>query len=156
MCKVINCCIFCLCLLLLLSCNTPKPETEKQIVQNEANPPIVGGDSDEHGCKASAGYQWSALKKECIRIFESGIRLDAQAAYLDKSLSAFVVFASDSMKEQAEVYLPNQKESLLFNFDKAFNNGAGAWRLDSLTLFQKKDVYVMSNNKEVLLYQGHL
>ncbi len=34
-------------------------------------PPIVGGDSDVHGCKASAGYSWSTLEKKCIRPWES-------------------------------------------------------------------------------------
>jgi len=33
--------------------------------------PILGGDEDEHGCKASAGYTWCAAKKECIRNWET-------------------------------------------------------------------------------------
>jgi hypothetical protein len=32
--------------------------------------PIVGGDSDEHGCKASAGYSWDATLAQCIRVWE--------------------------------------------------------------------------------------
>ena len=33
-------------------------------------PPLVGGDVDEHGCKASAGYSWCAVKSKCLRTFE--------------------------------------------------------------------------------------
>lgn len=32
--------------------------------------PLVGGDSDEHGCKASAGYSWDATMKQCVRPWE--------------------------------------------------------------------------------------
>jgi Domain of unknown function (DUF4377) len=38
-------------------------------------PPIVGGDSDIHGCKASAGYSWNFLAKQCIRPWESRVRI---------------------------------------------------------------------------------
>lgn len=34
------------------------------------NPPIVGNDEDEHGCKASAGYSWCAEKEKCLRTWE--------------------------------------------------------------------------------------
>lgn len=30
-------------------------------------PPIVGGDSDRHGCKTSAGYRWNSHLQECIQ-----------------------------------------------------------------------------------------
>ncbi|MFZ6035326.1 MAG: hypothetical protein ACOYUB_04255 [Patescibacteria group bacterium] len=33
-------------------------------------PPLVGGDVDEHGCKASAGYSWCDAKRSCIRVWE--------------------------------------------------------------------------------------
>ncbi len=31
---------------------------------------IIGGDSDEYGCKASAGYSWCEYKQKCIRVWE--------------------------------------------------------------------------------------
>lgn len=34
-------------------------------------PPIVGGDIDIHGCKASAGYSWSISENKCIRPWET-------------------------------------------------------------------------------------
>ena len=35
------------------------------------DPEPVGGQKDEHGCLVPAGYTWSALKQECVRIFEA-------------------------------------------------------------------------------------
>lgn len=32
--------------------------------------PIVGNDTDEHGCIGSAGYSWCEEKQKCLRIFE--------------------------------------------------------------------------------------
>ncbi len=45
---------------------TPIPPTSPTLTQ----PPLVGGDVDEHGCKASAGYSWCDAKKSCIRVWE--------------------------------------------------------------------------------------
>lgn len=39
--------------------------------------PIVGGDRDEHGCIGSAGYVWCEVQKDCIRLFEKGIRTES-------------------------------------------------------------------------------
>lgn len=37
---------------------------------NQADPQIVGGDKDEHGCIGSAGYSWCEAKQKCLRVFE--------------------------------------------------------------------------------------
>jgi heat shock protein HslJ len=39
------------------------------ITQGECEP-LVGGDSDEHGCKGSAGYSWDPTMKSCTRPWE--------------------------------------------------------------------------------------
>ncbi len=31
---------------------------------------VLGGDTDEHGCKASAGYSWDATGNKCVRPWE--------------------------------------------------------------------------------------
>jgi hypothetical protein len=35
-----------------------------------SHPVAVGGDSDPHGCKASAGYTWCAKENRCVRPWE--------------------------------------------------------------------------------------
>jgi hypothetical protein len=34
-----------------------------------------GGDTDIHGCKGSAGYSWNSQAKQCLRSWESRIRI---------------------------------------------------------------------------------
>ena len=41
--------------------------------------PIVGGDRDAHGCIGSAGYTYSAVRTECVRLWEVGVRLAPKA-----------------------------------------------------------------------------
>lgn len=84
----------------------------KTKIQEESKPQIIGGDADEHGCKASAGYTWSVLRKECIRIFEIGTQLN-HATQDDKTYtsSAFVLFEVDGNK--AELFLDTEKESII-------------------------------------------
>lgn len=77
----------------------------------------VGDDSDDHGCKKSAGYTWSEVRSECIRLFESGKRYNPIEENTDKAIeSTFVVLSKDLKK--VELFLPNQKESLMLSQTK--------------------------------------
>jgi hypothetical protein len=38
-------------------------------------PVIVGGDSDSHGCRASAGYSWNNQLQECIQPWVTRTRI---------------------------------------------------------------------------------
>jgi hypothetical protein len=143
--------------LCLSACTETPKKAAPEAAKTEATPvaaPMVGGDSDEHGCKGSAGYTWSVVKNECIRIFESGIRLDPQAADLDKTTSAFVVFKSETDEAQAELYLPSQKASILLAKDK--KDDRGKWTNPDYILTQWKGMYTLENSKKKVLYQGHI
>lgn len=70
---------------------------------------VVGGDSDSHGCKASAGYTWSTLKKECIRVFENSTRLNHAEDGKTYSTVSYVIFDGN----KAELFLDTQKESII-------------------------------------------
>jgi hypothetical protein len=149
--NALACCI----LLFLSACSeTPKPTAASPEVtkDSEKEVPMPGSDKDEHGCKGSAGYQWSVVKKECIRVFESGIRLDPKAAQLDKTTSAFVVFKSDNDDAIAEIFLPNSKETTLLK--KVADQGAGTWKSETLSLSQWKGMYTLSDKANQTLYQG--
>lgn len=69
---------------------------------------VVGADADEHGCKASAGYTWSVLKKECIRIFE-GTKLSHYDDGKTYTTASYVIFNGD----KAELFLDTQKGSII-------------------------------------------
>lgn len=70
---------------------------------------MAGNDKDAHGCIGSAGYTWSELKQDCVRLFEVGTRLNPYENPVKEELSAFVVFDGD----KAELFLPSEKESIL-------------------------------------------
>ena len=134
-----------------------KKETSQPIKSDPApivSAPIVGGDRDKHDCIASAGYQWSVLKNDCIRIFESGIRLNAVAANLDKTFSAFAVFKSEKEIAQAELFLVGVKNSVILNH--VGDEKSQIWKNADYTLTQKGDTFSLEDSKKTLLYQGKM
>ncbi|RED26470.1 hypothetical protein BD847_0389 [Flavobacterium cutihirudinis] len=84
--------------------NTNSQEPKK----DSAKETVVGADSDVHGCKASAGYTWSELKKECIRIFE-GTKLSHYDDGKTYTTASYVIFDGN----KAELFLDTQKESII-------------------------------------------
>lgn len=105
---------------------------------------MVGGDQDVHGCKASAGYQWSALRARCLRLFEEGIRLDPLTAGPEATQSAFIVFAADQAR--AELYLPGRPVQLL---ERQGEEGAHVWAGGSYRLVPWKGYVLQENGKAV-------
>ncbi len=92
----------------IFSC-TKKSETQEPApIVDSVKTPIVGSDQDPHGCKTSAGYTWSNLRKECVRIFEVGKRLDSNQK---DTMSAFVIF--DETENKAELFTILEKEPLI-------------------------------------------
>lgn len=85
----------------------------------EDPPDLAGGDRDAHGCMASAGYLYSALRKECIRIFEKGIALDPVPLPKGSEavISASLVFAGDdhtvAKNESVEIIVPKEATSVV-------------------------------------------
>lgn len=69
---------------------------------------VVGDDKDEHGCIASAGYTWSEVQKDCIRLWEKGVRMNAVD---DAENTLFLVFSPDSTRVElffSEEGMPNE------------------------------------------------
>lgn len=107
--------------LLLAACSTPEQH-------------LVGSDRDSHGCIGSAGYQWSALTKQCVRLFEQGIRLNPTDA--GQTSSAFVLFNAD----QSQAELTRQGAE-----------GNWSWQGSGYTLFPWKG-YVLKVGEQTLFH----
>jgi hypothetical protein len=74
---------------------------------------MAGNDADEHGCRGSAGYVWSTLKGECIRIFEAGVRLNHVGDDAEQyTTSAFAVFSAKH-DHQVELFLDSEPAQTL-------------------------------------------
>lgn len=109
---------------------------------------VVGTDKDAHGCVGSAGYRWSKLREECVRVFEEGYRLNSIEELKGESIvkSAFVLFEEDG--DRAELFLPNEEEAVMLTREKEGSPYKGGnWSLE----LNKK--YSLKNSGQ-LLYAG--
>ena len=140
--------LVCICLFGSCAEKVKAPETPT------AATPMVGADQDAHGCKPSTGYQWSEIKGTCIRIFETGIRLDAKGEGVDTTLSAFIVFKTDEDDAKVELFMPNDKSSHML--DSVKDNGAGTWKSAKYKLTQWKGMYTLDDASGKTLYQGSM
>lgn len=112
-----------ICLLLLVGgvilftgCNSSqKKKDESQ---------MVGNDKDDHGCIASAGYTWSAVQKDCIRLWEKGVRVESVA---DKAVLAYIVFAPDSL--QVELFFSDDRPNEILD-RRTLPAGGYAWNIE--------------------------
>lgn len=129
------------CSLFFVACNNKSEKEElleETMIENKTE--VVGADVDEHGCKGSAGYVWSQLREDCIRIFEEGITL--LPVEIDESEPVFAAFVLyDDEKTQVELFLPSDKESILLkkSADDYFEN----------------DVYSFDDKNQVLYINGN-
>ncbi len=124
----------------LISCKwADQGEDKTNEKETNAKDVVVGGDKDEDGCLASAGYTWSKLNKECIRVF-TGIQLlpvDKSKNQDDAVFAAYLLF--DESGDKAELFLPNEDDSVILKREakgKPWTNSD--WDLIPLNGFQLK------------------
>jgi hypothetical protein len=76
-----------------------------------ANGRPVGEDLDHKGCRAAAGYIWSAVKGSCIRLFEVGLAFTPDQSQAGSSVQlAYVVIAPavSGAHLAAEAFMPGE------------------------------------------------
>lgn len=115
---------------LLVSCDFIFKERKNEDKISTDTPVSLGTDKDKNGCVTSAGYKWSLLREECIRVFDEGYRLNAIEELKEDgtAFSAFVVFSED--KKEAELFLPDSEESIMLEKVKDGVYEKGEWYLD--------------------------
>lgn len=62
-------------------------------------------------CLASAGYVWSQLRKECIRLFEEGVVLERTDPNKDSPLVTYLIAGKD--ENVIEVFTPEKPEGVM-------------------------------------------
>ena len=66
--KVVSMCLICAGALLTGCGNGGKKEAETS--ERKEKEAVVGSDKDEHGCIASAGYTWSEVQKNLLKLYQ--------------------------------------------------------------------------------------
>ncbi|NDC29604.1 MAG: hypothetical protein EBZ58_01430 [Bacteroidetes bacterium] len=104
------------------------------IIAFSQNKPIkVGSDKDKHGCIGAAGYVYSAIKNDCIRVFEQNIQLrEVDSKGKSKSIAA-IIFSDD--KSKAEVFLEGYTAGQILI--KKSSNSVQSWSNNELLLLAK-------------------
>jgi hypothetical protein len=128
---------------LAFSCGTKNSQETKTTKESKPEKVVVGADVDSHGCKASAGYTWSVLKKECIRTFE-GTKLSHAEDGKKYTTAAFVIFDGN----KAELFLDTQKESIILER----KSEGDSWVKDDLELIPWKGYVLKKGGK--IIYTG--
>jgi hypothetical protein len=124
---------------LLTACNGTKTSATEE---KPATTTIVGDDADKHGCKASAGYTWSVLKNDCIRIWETGIQLSQIENNESYKTNATIIVSDD--KSKVELFIATEKDgSIMLN-----QSGSNA------STYSAKDYSLSNTNDKWLLKKG--
>ncbi len=111
---------------------------------------LAGADRDEHGCIASAGYTWSRVAGDCLRLWEAGVQLtDAQDPAA--SLAAYAVISGDGTK--TEVFLPKAERSLVLT--RSFAPDGPVWTGSSYRLERKPEGWRLFNAERLIFQAGN-
>ena len=121
--KVVSMCLICAGALLTGCGNGGKKEAETS--ERKEKEAVVGSDTDEHGCIASAGYTWSEVQKDCIRLWEKGVRMNAVD---DAGKTLFLVFSPDST--QVELFFSEEGVSNEILDRRGLPAGGYAWNVE--------------------------
>lgn len=101
-------------LLILVACSADAPQADPNAnvaAMTELVPEgvIVGNDRDEHGCIGSAGYVWSDVMSDCVRLFEAGLPLDN----MQNIDSIFIAYLIVQDTDRLELFEPNSPPIIL-------------------------------------------
>jgi hypothetical protein len=108
---------------------------------------VVGNDADAHGCRASAGYTYSSVLKECIQVFNRDIKLDGLIGDT-KGYVGTVIFSKD--KKKAELFIKETTPSIVLN--RKGKEGSYVWQKGDYSLTESNGYTVKKGNTEI--YKG--
>lgn len=138
--------------LMVVSCKSHEKEESSNVPQSKDSS-IVGVDKDENGCLASAGYTWSKLNKECVRVF-TGIQLlpidKATDTNVDDAvMAAYVLF--NETGDKAEIFLPEETSIILTK-----NGNSKSWIFEDYQLIAQKGYVLRKEGKDLYAGDGEI
>lgn len=87
-----------------------KKKENNAIVKSDSVPELgIPIEKDKNGCVKEAGYKWSIIKDDCIRVSDEGFRLNPidDLSNLEPTKSAYVLLSEEKL--QAEVFYKKSK-----------------------------------------------
>lgn len=115
-----------------------------------SKPVMVGGDRDKHGCIGSAGYTYSVIKNDCIRVFEQKTQLKEVNAKGSATFNAAVIFSADN--KQAEIFVPRSKSSIVLTRTRGTKRSS-VWKKGKYALYQKGNTYILKESNKPIFAQ---
>lgn len=120
----------------------------------QKKPAVVGNDRDVHGCIGSAGYTYSQIKNECVRVFEQKIKLKEVDA--DKSYSTMTAVIFSKNMKKAEIFIPDgAAKSIILERqgkNKIWKSGKAIKDIYVLVPYKKNGYQIKKN--DVVIYRS--
>ncbi|AZB10908.1 hypothetical protein EG344_19755 [Chryseobacterium sp. G0162] len=115
--------------------------------------PALGGDRDVHGCIGSAGYTYSQIRNNCVRVFEQKIKLKEVGSDKSSTTMTAVIFSKDM--KRAEIFIPdgNAKSIILEKEGKAKSWKSGSYIKETYVLVPYKKTGYQIKKDDVVIYQ---
>ena len=135
---------------MLVSCGGSR-EKKVEAEDAEEKTAVVGNDKDEHGCITSAGYTWCEVQRDCIRLWEKGIRMTSVA---DAQRTLFLVFSPDST--QVELFFSEESVPNEILDRRGLPSGGYAWNVeddDTKNVHQENGEWTVSRRGRVIYKQ---
>lgn len=115
--------------------------------QAPSSPALIGGQEDEHGCLAGAGYSWCEAKATCIRVWEE---------YCTAAEAKRVVFACAENKEVQATFYPGDdkyvdlvlSDGAALSLPRAMSGSGARYTIDdeSVVFWNKGDTAFITEN----------
>lgn len=138
-------------LFFLSACNNSDKTgpAEKDTMQSNVTDtiPSVKPVVDEHGCKPAEGETWSIVRNSCIRLADTGIKMEPQEGAQDKTQPAWLVFSTDNIR--VEIILPTQKKPVIIRKSSAAGEPA-KWANGPLTVSESNGIYTLDDEGKLL------
>ncbi|GAB0156541.1 hypothetical protein CHRYSEOSP005_18060 [Chryseobacterium sp. Alg-005] len=114
---------------------------------------VVGADRDVHGCIGSAGYTYSQIKNDCVRVFEQKIKLNEVSTDKSYTTMTAVIFSKNMKKAEIFISDENAKSIILEKQGKSKIWKSGSHIKDKYVLVPYKKTGYQLKKNNVVIYQ---
>ncbi len=109
----------------------------------------TGSDRDAYGCIASAGYTWSQVAGDCLRLWEAGVRLQ-NVQEPDATAAAYAVISADG--SQVELFMPQQEPVVM---QRSFTPDGPVWKKGAFRLERMPDGWFLYQGNNLIYQAGN-